>query len=94
MGNLSGAITGFDKATELNPKYARAYGDRDITRLLQGKDAEAQKDLAKCFELDPSMGQVFERLIERGRKSAQGSSDPKTEIGLKEKPRGPHEERI
>ncbi|MBF8261964.1 MAG: tetratricopeptide repeat protein, partial [candidate division NC10 bacterium] len=60
MGDLSGAITGFDKATELNPKYARAYGDRDITRLLQGKDAEAQKDLAKCFELDQGMRKVFE----------------------------------
>ena len=69
MGDLSGAITGFDKATELNPKYARADGDRGITRLLQGKDAETQQDLAKCFDLDPGMRTA---LIERAKEKRAG----------------------
>jgi len=72
MGDPSGAITGFDKAIKLNPKYALACGDRGITRLVQGKDAEAQQDFARRFDLDPGMGQVFERLIERAKKRRAG----------------------
>jgi Flp pilus assembly protein TadD len=71
-GDLTGAIADFDKATELNPKYARAYGDRGITRLVQGKDAEAQQDFARCFHLDPGMRTVFESLIEKARAKHAG----------------------
>ncbi|MEK6662206.1 MAG: hypothetical protein AABY63_10035, partial [candidate division NC10 bacterium] len=66
-GDLTGAIADFDEAIELNSTYARAYGDRGITRLVQGKDAEAQQDFARCFDLDPGMRTVFEPLIEKAR---------------------------
>ena len=68
MGDLSGAIADFDKAIELNPN-ARANGDRGITRLVQGKDAEAQQDFARCFDLDPGMRTA---LIERTRAKHAG----------------------
>ena len=71
MGDLSGAIADFDKAIELNPN-ARANGDRGITRLVQGKDAEAQQDFARCFDLDPGMRTVFESLIEKARAKHAG----------------------
>ena len=64
-GDTTGAIADLDKAIELNPKYARTYGDRGITRLVQGKDAEAPQDFARCFDLDPGMRTVFESLIEK-----------------------------
>ena len=62
---LREAVPYFDKAIELNPKNARAYGDRGIAQLLLWKDTEAQKDFAKCFELDQGMRKVFELLIEK-----------------------------
>jgi len=68
MGDLSGAIADFDKAIELNPND-RANGDRGITRLVQGKDAEAQQDFARCFDLDPGMTTA---LIEKARAKHAG----------------------
>jgi len=71
-GDLTGAIADFDKATELNPKNARAYGDRGIAQLLLWKDTQAQKDFAKCFELDQGMRKVFELLIEKAKAKHAG----------------------
>ena len=71
-GDLTGAIADFDKAIKLNPKYAQTYGVRGITRLVQGKDAEAQQDFARCFHLDPGMRTVFESLIEKARAKHAG----------------------
>ncbi|HEX8887691.1 MAG TPA: tetratricopeptide repeat protein, partial [Pyrinomonadaceae bacterium] len=50
----------YSKALEINPQYAEAYGNRGLTRLLQGKDAEAQKDFDKCFKLNSSLKADFE----------------------------------
>ena len=72
-GDLTGAIADFDKATELNPKNARAYGDRGIAQLLLWKDTEAQMDVAKCFELDQGMRKVFELLIEKAKAKHAGN---------------------
>jgi len=47
-------IADLDKAIKLNPTDARTYGDSGITRLVQGKDAEAQQDCARCFDLAPA----------------------------------------
>jgi tetratricopeptide (TPR) repeat protein len=49
---LREAVPYFDKAIELNPKNARAYGDRGIAWFLLWKHADAQLDFAKCYELE------------------------------------------
>jgi tetratricopeptide (TPR) repeat protein len=51
---LREAVPYFDKAIELNPKNARAYGDRGIAWFLLWKHADAQLDFAKCYELEPA----------------------------------------
>ena len=71
-GDTTGAIADLDKAIKLNPKYAQTYGVRGITRLVQRKDAEAQQDFAKCFELDQGMRKAFELLIEKARAKHAG----------------------
>ncbi|HZY30987.1 MAG TPA: tetratricopeptide repeat protein [Candidatus Methylomirabilis sp.] len=71
-GDLAGAIADVDKATALNPQHARTYGDRGITRPVRGKDAEAQQDFARCFDLDPGIRTVFESLIEKARAKHAG----------------------
>ena len=58
-----------DKAIKLDPKYAPAYGDRGITRPVRGKDAGAQKDFARCFDLDHGMTTA---LIEKTRAKHAG----------------------
>lgn len=40
-------------AIELDPQFARAYGNRGLTRLRLGQTAEAEKDFAECLRLDP-----------------------------------------
>src|SRR3972149_2065732 len=58
---------GITSARLRHPRRARTYGNRGLARLLQGKDAEAQKDFAKCFELHPGMRKVFAPLIEKAK---------------------------
>lgn len=54
-GDLDGAIGDLNKAVEIEPQYAKAYGDRGIVRLMRGEDMQAELDFKKCFELDRSL---------------------------------------
>lgn len=54
-GDLKGAIADFDKAVEIEPQYAKAYGDRGIVRLMLGENTQAELDFKKCFELDNTL---------------------------------------
>lgn len=51
-GDFEGALSDLNRAIELEPKYAKAYGDRGIVRVIRGEDAAAELDFKKCFELD------------------------------------------
>ncbi len=58
-GDLDGAMTDLNSAIEIAPKYAKAYGDRGIVRLMRGEDTQAESDFKKCFELDSTLeGQI------------------------------------
>jgi Tfp pilus assembly protein PilF len=58
-GDLDGALADLNKAIEIEPNYAKAYGDRGIVRLMRGEDAAAELDFKKCFELDVKLESQF-----------------------------------
>jgi Tfp pilus assembly protein PilF len=57
--DFDGALTDLNKAIELEPKYAKAYGDRGIVRMMRGENAAAESDFRKCFELDKRLESQF-----------------------------------
>lgn len=64
LGEFTRAIADFDSGLELNPhQYAAslAYAGRGFARLLQGDEAEAEKDFAECIKLN-SEGKFFLEL--------------------------------
>jgi Flp pilus assembly protein TadD len=52
QGDLDRAMTDLNRAIEIEPRYAKAYGDRGIVRLMRGDDTTAELDFKKCFALD------------------------------------------
>lgn len=53
------ALEAYNKAIELNPKYAVAYSNRGIVYDELGKYQEAITDLDKAIELNPNLAQAF-----------------------------------
>lgn len=51
-GDFDGALADLNRAIEIEPKFAKAYGDRAIVRVMRGEDTVAELDFRKCFELD------------------------------------------
>ena len=51
-GDFEDALADLNKSIEVEPKFAKAYGDRGIVRLMRGEDTAAELDFKKCFELD------------------------------------------
>ena len=54
-GDLNGALADLNRAIEIDPKFAKAYGDRGLVRLLRGEDTTAELDFEKCFELNKTL---------------------------------------
>lgn len=54
-GDIDGALADLNRVIEIDPKYAKAYGDRGIVHLLHGEDMAAELDFKKCFELDKTL---------------------------------------
>ena len=67
MGNddILGAIKEFTEAIEAYPEFADAYAGRGIARLMLGKEAEAERDIQKALELDPSLKDQIEKETDR-----------------------------
>jgi len=59
QGELDRAIADLNMAIEMAPRYAKAYGDRGIVRLMRGEDTDAELDFKKCFELDGTLESQF-----------------------------------
>jgi tetratricopeptide (TPR) repeat protein len=58
-GDFEGALADLNKAIEIEPKYAKAYGDRGIVRVMRGEEAAAESDFKRCFELDKTLEYQF-----------------------------------
>lgn len=69
-GDLEGALADLNRAIEIEPKYAKAYGDRGIVRLMRGEEAAAELDFRKCFELDTRLEAQFKAAANRIRQEA------------------------
>ena len=70
-----GAIADCDKSIEHNPKLGGTYATRGLALLVQGKDAEAQREFDQCLKLSPHLRpwleqQVSEAKEKRGRRRA------------------------
>ncbi len=61
LGKYKEAIENYDKAIELNPKYADAYNNRGNAKLHSGKNEEAIEDYNKAIELDPQYDTYYNR---------------------------------
>ena len=62
-GELDRAIADLNRAIEIEPKSAKAYGDRGIVRLMRGEDSAAELDFKKCFELDSRLEVHFKAAV-------------------------------
>lgn len=76
-GDLDGAIADLNKAIEIEPKYAKAYGDRAIVELIRGDDTAAELDLKRCFELDRTLESQFKTAASQLRQQASFRPDYK-----------------
>jgi Tfp pilus assembly protein PilF len=58
-GNHKTALADFDRALELDPKYARAHHLRGLTREFEGDDDGALEDFNRALELQPDYGAAY-----------------------------------
>lgn len=61
------AITDYDQAIALNPRYADAYCSRGLVRLRQGDETAAARDFKQCLALNPNLKASLERFISKER---------------------------
>jgi tetratricopeptide (TPR) repeat protein len=53
-GQYDKAISDFNKAIDLNPKFAEAYNNRGLTYAKKGQYDKAISDFTKTIEINPS----------------------------------------
>jgi tetratricopeptide (TPR) repeat protein len=59
QGELDRALVDLNKAIEIAPQNAKAYGDRGLIGVLRGEEMEAELDFKKCFQLDSALEPQF-----------------------------------
>ncbi len=52
-GDYSGAISDYNKAIEINPRYAKAYNNRGNAKSKLGDNSGAISDYSKAIEINP-----------------------------------------
>jgi len=70
---LERAVREFNRAIELDQRYALAYGNRGLVLLRLGRDAEAERDFGRALALKPELKAELELNIERARKWRQAN---------------------
>lgn len=64
IGDFRAAIDDYGRAIELDPYLAMAYANRGLIFLVQGRQAEADKDFTQCLNLEPDMADKLRELSE------------------------------
>lgn len=70
-GQYDNAISNFDKAIEINPRFAEAYRNRGITYAMKWNTTQAISDLNKAIEINPGFaeahkdrGDVYDKIYQ------------------------------
>ena len=61
-GQYDKAISDFDKAIEINPRYIRAYNNRGVVYRLKGQYDKAILDFNKAIEINPLDAEGYNNL--------------------------------
>jgi len=61
-GQYDQAISDFNKAIEINPRYGQAYNNRGIVYRLKGQYDQAISDFNKAIEINPRDAQTYNNL--------------------------------
>jgi hypothetical protein len=86
-GNENRAITDYNKAIELEPRYAPAHNNRGIAYSVQGKFKEAIEDYSQAIQIDPAnatahLNRGFAKLL-RGDEAEAFSSNVAPQRGMR-----------
>jgi Flp pilus assembly protein TadD len=65
---LREAVADFDRALKLDPNRAATWAHRGLTLLMQGKDADAERDFTRCLELDPDLKASLQSRIDEAKR--------------------------
>jgi tetratricopeptide (TPR) repeat protein len=63
-GILSVAFADLDKFIAANPANARAFAVRGFVNLMRARNAEAERDFKRSFELDPGLKKEISELVQ------------------------------
>ena len=55
-GRLDEAVAEYDEAIRLDPRYAKAYGNRGVVYTALGQHQRAIQDFDEAIRLDPQLG--------------------------------------
>jgi Tfp pilus assembly protein PilF len=58
----------------MNTENAKAYANRGVIMLMQGKDAAAQDDFDRAFKLDSNLRPTIQKVIDEILKSRRTKS--------------------
>lgn len=65
----SRALRDYNTAIEIDPDLAPAYANRGLVYLIQGRRADAEKDLLQCLHLDarlrPALQKSLKEIMQR-----------------------------
>ena len=62
------SIADYESAIQIDPLFAKAYGNRGLARLFQGDMAGAERDFEECLRLEPNLKPLLEEQIGKAKR--------------------------